>query len=284
MTLPLGAHMSIAGGLDLAFQRAEEAGCQVMQIFTANASRWQGKEVTAEVATRFRNRWRSSSIDAVFSHDSYLINLASPDPTLQERSQRAFRRELQRCSRLGLQGVVMHPGAHMQSGEEAGLARVRTALAEMQPDLPDEFMILVENTAAQGTCLGGPFCHLAVILDGLPADRFGICFDTCHACAAGYPLATPEEYAATMEEFDRLLGLERIQLIHVNDCKRPCGSRVDRHAHIGAGTIGLTGFRSLMQDERLVRVPKILETPKGDDGDMDRINLTTLRQLSEKNS
>jgi len=282
MSLPLGAHMSIAGGLDQAFQRGEKAGCSVMQIFTANASRWQGKQVTAEAAARFRARWQESSIGPVYSHDSYLINLASPDLKLREKSKRAFRQELQRCHLLNLDGVVMHPGAHRGSGEQAGLQQVRAALEELLPDCPADFMVLVENTAAQGSCLGGPFKHLAALLEGLPADRFGICFDTCHACAAGYPLATPEGYAATMAEFDSLVGLNRIQLIHVNDSKQTCGSQVDRHAHIGAGSIGLEGFRCLMQDQRLAGVPKILETPKGADEAMDMMNLAILRQLAKE--
>lgn len=280
MTLPLGAHMSIAGGLDQAFQRGEDAGCRVMQIFTANASRWRGKAVTAEAAERFRARWQESPIEAVFSHDSYLINLASPDPELRKKSQRAFREELERCSLLGLNGVVMHPGAHLGSGEENGLGRVRAALEALLPEMPEQFLVLIENTAAQGTYLGGPFRHLAMLLEGLPGERFGVCFDTCHACAAGYSLATPQGYAAAMDEFDRMIGLDRILLVHVNDSKQPCGSRVDRHAHIGAGTIGLEGFRNLMQDERLTRVPKILETPKGEENAMDQINLATLRQLA----
>ena len=141
-------------------------------------------------------------------------------------------------------------------------------------------MILIENTAAQGTCLGGPFTHIAALLAGFPRQRFGVCFDTCHACAAGYDLTTASGYRATMEEFDRLIGFDRLQLFHVNDSLKDCGSRVDRHAHIGEGAIGLAGFRNLMRDDRLAHIPKILETPKGEDGAMDRKNLELLKDLA----
>jgi deoxyribonuclease-4 len=276
----LGAHMSIAGGLELALQRGEEIGCTAMQIFTANASRWHAKPITQEAAGKFRERWEESSIGPVFSHDSYLINLASQDKRLWEKSKHAFLEELQRCDMLGIPGVVMHPGAHLGAGEDAGLDRVRSAFTEFLAEAPASVMILVENTAAQGTCLGGPFRHISTLLEGFPHERFGVCFDTCHACAAGYDLATQEGYATAMEEFDTLVGLERIKLFHVNDSKKECGSHVDRHAHIGEGAIGLEGFRNLMQDERLVNIPKILETPKGEDGAMDRQNLAILRELA----
>lgn len=280
MTLLLGAHMSIAGGLDKAFERGEAVDCTAMQIFTANASRWQGKPITAEAAERFRARWQASPIGPVFSHDSYLINLASQKDALWQKSKAAFLEELRRCHQLGLKGMVMHPGAHLNAGEETGLQRVRDAFDDILLEAPDDVMILIENTAAQGTCLGGPFQHIATLLDGYPLERFGVCFDTCHACAAGYDLATPEGYQATMDEFDRLIGLQRIQLFHVNDSKKGCGARVDRHAHIGEGAIGRAGFANLMQDTRLAQIPKILETPKGEDDHMDRMNLALLRELA----
>ena len=280
MSQQLGAHMSIAGGLEKAFDRGETVGCTAMQIFTANASRWKGKPITEQAAARFRARWQESTIGPIFSHDSYLINLASQKDALWQKSKAAFQEELQRCQQLGLRGVVMHPGAHLNAGEEAGLERVRRAFDDLLPEVPEEVMILIENTAAQGTCLGGPFAHLATLLNGYPPERFGVCFDTCHACAAGYDLATGEGYQACMEEFDQLVGLERIQLFHVNDSKKECGARVDRHAHIGEGAIGQSGFRSLMQDARLAHVPKILETPKGEDDRMDLVNLALLRELA----
>lgn len=284
MTLLLGAHMSIAGGLDKAFERGEAVGCTAMQVFTANANRWKGKPITAEAAARFRARWQESSIGPVFSHDSYLINLASQKEDLWQKSKAAFLEEMQRCHMLGLKGMVMHPGAHLGAGEEAGLKRVRDAFDAILREAPDDVMVLIENTAAQGTCLGGPFQHIATLLAGYPQNRFGVCFDTCHACAAGYDLATEDGYQTTMDEFDHLIGLERIQLFHVNDSKKECGARVDRHAHIGAGAIGRSGFANLMQDSRLAHIPKILETPKGEDDQMDRTNLSLLRELAGASS
>jgi deoxyribonuclease IV len=281
MSLLLGAHMSIAGGLDRAFDRGEEVGCTAMQIFTANASRWHGKPVSPEAAEKFSSRWKSSTIGPVFAHDSYLINLASQDPKLLEKSKRAFLEELRRCASLGLAGVVMHPGAHLGAGENIGLDRVRSAFEEILAVSPREVMILIENTAGQGTYLGGPFNHIAALLEGFPRERFGVCFDTCHACAAGYDLSSASGYRATMDDFDRLIGFDRLQLFHVNDSLKECGSRVDRHAHIGEGAIGLAGFRNLMRDDRLAHIPKILETPKGEGGTMDRKNLELLKDLAE---
>lgn len=280
MSLLLGAHMSIAGGLDRAFERGEEAGCTAMQIFTANASRWQGKPVTQEAAAAFRERWQTSPIGPVFAHDSYLINLASQDTKLREKSIQAFLEELQRCDMLGLAGVVMHPGAHLGAGEDTGLKRVRSAFDKILALTSTGVMILLENTAGQGSYLGGSFKHIARLLEDFPRERFGVCFDTCHACAAGYELTTESGYQVTMDEFERLIGFDRLQLFHVNDSLKPCGSRVDRHAHIGEGAIGQIGFRNLMQDARLAHIPKILETPKGDDGAMDRKNLELLRGLA----
>ncbi len=280
MTLLLGAHMSIAGGLDKAFERGEAVGCTAMQVFTANASRWQGKPVTTDAAARFRERWQASPIGPVFSHDSYLINLASQKDALWQKSKAAFLEELQRCHLLGIKGMVMHPGAHLDAGEAVGLERVRCAFDDILAQAPDDVMILIENTAAQGSCLGGPFQHIATLLADYPAKRFGVCFDTCHACAAGYDLASETGYRDTMAEFDRLIGLERIQLFHVNDSKKERGARVDRHAHIGEGAIGRSGFANLMRDPRLAHIPKILETPKGEDDHMDRANLALLRELA----
>ncbi len=272
--------MSIAGGLDLAFERGEAAGCTAMQIFTANASRWRGKPVTEKAAQAFKARWETSPIGPVFAHDSYLINLATQDPGLWEKSKQAFLDELQRCDNLGLTGVVMHPGAHLGAGEEAGLARVRSAFEDVLAQTSANGMILIENTAGQGTYLGGPFSHIATLLKGFPRQRFGVCFDTCHACAAGYDLSTDAGYRATMDEFAELIGFDRLRAFHVNDSMKACGSRVDRHAHIGEGAIGRAGFRNLMQDARLAHIPKILETPKGDNGVMDRQNLALLRELT----
>lgn len=278
--LLIGAHMSISGGMEKAFSRGEEVGCTAMQVFTKNASRWQAKPLAEAEALAFRAAWEASPIGPVIAHDSYLINLASPDEALQGKSIAAFLDEMKRCGQLGIPGLVMHPGAHVGTGEEAGLARLAEAFRRIFAEAPETVTVLLENTAGQGTVLGGAFEHLAEIMDRVPEGRFGICFDTCHAFAAGYDLSTAEGYAATMARFEQLIGLERIAAFHVNDCKKGLGSHVDRHEHIGQGAIGREGFAALMRDDRFRDVPKILETPKGGDGSFDRQNLATLRELA----
>jgi deoxyribonuclease-4 len=281
MTRLLGAHVSVAGGLDKAFARGLESGCTALQIFTKNANRWQGKPIAPAEAAAFRQAWQESGIGPVMAHDAYLINLASPKSGVWEKSKIALRDELQRCAQLGITDLVMHPGAHLGAGVARGLARIREAFGEILAQTPPQVRLLLENTAGQGSYLGGEFAHLAALLDGFDESRFGVCFDTCHACAAGYDLASAAGYAQAMTEFDRTIGLERIKAFHLNDSLKACGSRVDRHTHIGQGTIGRAGFARLMQDPRFVEIPMILETPKGERDDMDRINLTLLRQLAQ---
>jgi deoxyribonuclease-4 len=276
----LGAHVSVAGGLDKAFARGLESGCTALQIFTKNANRWQVKPISDSEASAFRQAWQESGIGPVMAHDAYLINLASPKTDVWEKSKNALRDELCRCDQLGVTDLIMHPGAHLGTGIEAGLERIRTAFREILPDSPQQVRLLLENTAGQGSYLGGDFVHLAALLEGFDEQRFGICFDTCHAHTAGYNLSSEEGYVQTMAEFDRLVGLGQIKAFHLNDCLKPCGSKVDRHAHIGQGTIGLTGFACLMQDQRFVEIPMVLETPKGELAEMDLINLTLLRKLA----
>jgi len=283
MTRLLGAHVSVAGGLDNAFARGLESHCTALQVFTKNANRWQGKPISNDDAIAFQQAWQKSGIGPVIAHDAYLINLASPKQDVWEKSKAALRDELLRCAQLGITGLVMHPGAHLGTGVETGVERIREAFREILPETPPEVRLLLENTAGQGTYLGGDFAHLAALLEGFDEDRFGVCFDTCHAHTAGYDLSSAEGYQQVMAEFDRLIGLGRICAFHLNDCLKPCGSKVDRHAHIGQGTIGRTGFACLMQDPRFVKVPMILETPKGENGEMDRANLALLRQLTEGN-
>ena len=276
----LGAHVSVAGGLDKAFARAIESGCTALQIFTKNANRWHVKPISAIEATAFRQAWHESGIGPVVAHDAYLINLASPKSDVWEKSKNALRDELCRCAQLGVTDLVMHPGAHLGTGIAIGLERIRTALREVFQESPQQVRLLLENTAGQGSYLGGDFSHLAALLEGFDKQRCAVCLDTCHAHAAGYDLSTAEGYAQTMAEFDRLVGLEQIKVFHLNDSLKPCGSKVDRHAHIGGGTIGRAGFACLMQDQRFVEIPMILETPKGDQDEMDVINLTLLRELA----
>jgi len=278
----VGAHMSISGGLDLAFSRGEEVGCTAMQIFTKNASQWRAKPISKEAAADFRRAWQKSCIGPVVAHDAYLINLAAPDPDKWERSKEAFLDELCRCAALGIPFLVAHPGAHMGEGEEAGIERIAAALREVFQDAPSDVMVLLENTAGQGSYLGHRLEHLAEIISRVPDHPLGICFDTCHAFAAGYDLRSLEGYEATMAAIDRLIGLEHLHVFHVNDSKKGLDSRVDRHEHIGRGAIGEEGFRLLMGDERFRSIPKILETPEGTDGEWHRKNLALLRQLGEE--
>lgn len=276
----LGAHVSVAGGLDKAFARGLQSGCTALQIFTKNANRWQVKPISDEDALAFRQAWQQSGIGPVMAHDAYLINLASPKDDVWEKSKAALRDELMRCAQLGITDLVMHPGAHLGAGVEAGLQRIRAAFRELLPDTPPEVRLLLENTAGQGSYLGGDFAHFATLLEGFDEKRFGICFDTCHAHAAGHDLATAESYTHVMAEFDRLVGLEQIKAFHLNDSLKPCHSNVDRHAHIGQGTIGRAGFACLMQDQRFVKTPMVLETPKGEQDEMDAVNLALLRELA----
>lgn len=278
----LGAHVSIAGNLNNAFANGLNAGCSALQIFTKNANRWNAKPITESVAKAFRQTWQESGIGPVIAHNAYLINLASPKETVWKKSKTALIDELKRCAKLGISNLVMHPGAHLGSGEDDGIDRIREAFSEILPESPPEVRLLVENTAGQGTYLGGNFEHLARLIDDFDEKRFGICFDTCHAHASGYDLSSKEKYHQTMLAFDRLLGLEKIKVFHLNDSLKPCGSQVDRHTHIGQGTIGRTGFACLMQDKRFTKIPMILETPKGDDATMDRANLSLLRQLAKE--
>ena len=276
--------MSIAGGVEKAFARAAETGCQALQIFTKNASQWRAKPLDAEAREAFRREWEKSAIGPVLAHDSYLINLAAPDDEKWDKACRAFLDEMVRCDQLGVPELVMHPGAHLGAGEDAGLDRICRALRRVFADAPSSVRVLLENTAGQGTYLGGRFEHLAAIMDGAPAGRFGVCFDTCHAFAAGYDLGSEEGYARVMAEFERRVGVQNIRAFHLNDSQKGCGARVDRHAHIGQGAIGEDGFRALVRDSRFEAVPMILETPKGDSDELDRMNLATLRRLAGEGS
>ena len=283
MKRPFGAHMSVSGGLDLAFPRANAVGATAVQIFSKNANRWSAPPLTVAEIAAFRSAWQASGIGPVMVHDAYLINLAAPDPDNWAKSKAAMSEELQRCADLGISFLIAHPGAHLGAGVDAGIARIRTALSEIFTTSDPAVCLLLENTAGQGSYLGHEFSHLARLMEGF-GERVGICFDTCHAHAAGYDLASAEGYERTIAEFDRFIGCRWLRAFHLNDCLKPCGCRVDRHTHIGAGTIGVAGFTRLLQDVRFVHLPMILETPKGDDGEtMDRVNLALLRQLAEDN-
>jgi deoxyribonuclease-4 len=280
--MPLfGAHMSVAGGLYRAAELAAEQECDTVQLFTKNANQWAGKPLTDDDVRAFKKAVKAAKLKYPTAHDSYLINLAAPGDELYRKSIAAFTEEVERAEALGLSYLVSHPGAHTGSGEEAGLARVVAALDEVHARCAGfKVKVLIENTASSGTCLGGKFEHLAAILDRVKEpNRLGVCFDTCHAFATGYPLAAEADFATTFEQFNDLVGLSRLKVFHVNDSVKGLGSRVDRHAAIGRGQIGIDAFRRLVTDPRFRDRPMILETPKEDDAGnpMDPVNLAVLR-------
>ncbi len=282
MTDYLGAHMSIAGGLHLAIDRAVAAGCGVLQIFTRNSNQWRGKPVSDADCDLFREKFAASGLHEIISHDIYLINLAAAPGDVRDKSLLAFRDELETCARLGIDKVVMHPGSHLADTPEAGLARVTEAFDRLFGEVPQfEGRVLLETTAGQGTNLGRTFEELqAIISASKNPGRFGVCFDTCHTFAAGYDIATEAGYRDTMEQFDRIIGIGRLQCFHFNDSRKGLGSRVDRHEHIGQGTLGIQPFGFILNDPRFAIIPKILETPKGDNDEMDAVNLALLRGLA----
>ena len=280
--MPLfGAHMSIAGGLHNAVTAAVEHDCGTLQIFSKNANQWAAKPLQEPDVATFRKAVKNAKLKFVTAHDSYLINLASPDDGLYRKSIAAFVDEIERAEALGLSYLVTHPGAHTGSGVDAGIAKVVAALDEVHARTAGfKLKVLLELTAGQGSCLGAKFEEIAAILDRVKdAKRLGVCLDTCHVFAAGYEIHTEAGYAAMFEQFDDLIGIAKLKLFHVNDSAKPLGSRVDRHAGLGLGHIGLDAFRRLVNDPRFAKLPMILETPKEDaDGSpMDPVNLGLLR-------
>jgi deoxyribonuclease-4 len=273
--------MSIAGGIPKSLDRALDVGCNVLQIFVKNNNQWRGRVMLDPEVREFRQRWAESPIRQVVAHDSYLINLASPKPDLWERSIAAFLDEMDRCERLGLSHLVTHPGAHVGAGEAWGIDRIAAALKRiLERTASYRVKIALETTAGQGSTLGHRFQHLRDILAGCgSSEQVVVCMDTCHVFAAGYDIRTEEGYDSVMAEFDQIVGLERLEVLHFNDSKRSFGSRVDRHEHIGQGHIGKAGFGWFLNDPRLVQVPKLLETPKENEGEADRRNLKVLRSL-----
>ena len=279
--MKFGAHMPTSGGLYKAFSHGERVGCDTIQIFSKNQQQWRGKPLLDQDIALFRAEQQRTGFGPLIVHDSYLINLASPNDELWEKSIAAFADELERCAALGIPYLVTHPGAHTGAGEQAGLHREAEALNRLfEAGAGADTLVLLETTAGQGSCLGHRFEHLATLIELVgQAERIGVCVDTCHILAAGYDIRTPEACAATFDEFDRVVGIERIKAFHLNDSQKDLGSRVDRHSHIGAGYVGLEGFRAIVNDPRFVEIPMILETPKGDDLAEDIENLAKLRGL-----
>jgi len=284
----LGAHMSIAGGYEKAAERGAEAGCECIQIFTKPTTQWHAPPLRPEQARQFRQAIDRYGLLHPIGHDSYLVNLASPKKRLWHKSIDALVEELHRAEQLGLGWMVFHPGASVEGEAAEGIRRVIAALKEIFCQTSDlRVGCLVETTAGQGSSVGYQFEHLAEILSRSPApERMGVCLDTCHVFAAGYPLSPRKALDRTLQEFDRIVGLTQIRAFHLNDSLRSCGSRVDRHAHIGQGQIGQEAFGWLLTDSRFQQIPMYLETPKGvgpDGVDWDVRNLTLLRQLSQQN-
>jgi deoxyribonuclease IV len=277
----LGAHMSVAGGLARAYERGASIGCEAMQVFTKSERQWQAKPLLPDEVAAFRAAATQTGIGPVLAHDSYLINLASPDDALRAKSKAAFAHELERCEMLGIPHLVTHPGAHVGSGEAEGLRREAEVLNELFAEgVGGATRVLLETTAGQGTTLGARFEHLALLLELVPyPERLGICVDTCHIFAAGYDIRDAQSYAATFDEFEQRIGLRHIYAFHLNDSQKGLGSRVDRHAAIGAGEIGVEAFRLLVNDARFAGLPMVLETPKGPDMAEDVQNMHLLRSL-----
>jgi deoxyribonuclease-4 len=285
----LGAHMSVAGGLPRAVERAVVHGCEALQIFAKNASQWRGRIVPREEVRRFRNSVAAAGIRPVVSHGSYLINLATANRGLRSQSLTAMGDEIDRAEALGLLGVVLHPGCYTDGSEARGLALIAEALDALLAERKrGRTLVILEHTAGQGTALGATFEQLAAIIGMMKYERrVGVCLDTCHLLAAGYDLATPEGYARTFDRFGKTVGFDRLRAFHLNDSKRPLGSRVDRHTHIGDGFVGLDAFRRLVNDRRFAGLPMLLETPKSEGraagaiavDPLDAKNLSTLRRL-----
>ncbi len=282
--LTLGAHVSTSGGLAKAPARGREIGAEAIQIFTRNQVRWRAKPVAAEEAADFRGALRGSGLRRVVAHASYLVNLASPEPLALQRSREAFLADMERCGALGVSHLIFHPGAHLGSGVDSGLTTVAQSLDWLLERCEgSDVRPVIEVTAGQGSCVGHRFEHLAAILARTRrADRVGVCLDTCHLLAAGYDIATPGGYRRSFAEFGRSVGFDKLEAFHLNDAKRPLGSRLDRHERIGRGFLGRATFRRLVRDRRFRGIPMILETPAGMAGW--RKELALLRRLATRSA
>jgi deoxyribonuclease IV len=280
----LGAHMSIAGGVGNALLDGKKVKCDAIQIFTKSSRQWAAKPYTKDEIEQFESNREETGITTIIAHDSYLLNLGSPDSSLRKRSVAAFIDELERCETLGVSNLVAHPGAHVGAGEAAGIKTIAKSLDEIHKACPAyKVKVTLEITAGQGSNLGYRFEQIGAMIDATKqSDRLRVCFDTEHAFAAGYDIRTKAGYERTFSEFDDAIGIERLAAFHLNDSKKEFNSRVDRHEHIGKGFIGVEAFRLLMNDKRFWGLPMCLETPKGPDLKEDRENLTLLRSLIKK--
>jgi deoxyribonuclease IV len=280
----LGAHMSTAGGIHNSFLTGKEIGCTAIQLFTGSPRQWHHPPLDPAVAAKFQAAREETCIPFACAHDSYLINLAAPDPEVLARSRNAFRLELERADALGLPWVVTHMGAQMGSGEEAGLDLLCESLSAILQETEGlSAGVALETTAGQGTCLGAKFEHIGRVLNGCAYHpRMGVCLDTCHIFVAGYDIRTEEAYNRTFEEFGAIIGFDKLKVIHANDAKKPLGSKVDRHEHIGEGEIGMEAFGRLVTDPRMLHVPVLIETPELET--MHKVNLEKLQRLAAAGS
>lgn len=277
----IGAHTSISGGVDAAVDLAQKLNFTAMQIFTKNNNRWFADPLKEEVINKYKEKLKNSSIKFVVSHDSYLINLCAKEKDNLDKSRTSFLDEYERCYQLGIEYLNFHPGSHGGAGEDEGIKLIAESI-NITHDKTNNYPVksMLEATAGQGNSIGYKFEHLRKIIDLVDnKERMCVCIDTAHIFAAGYDIRTPESYEKVIAEFDSIVGLKYLQCFHLNDSKKELGSRVDRHDHIGKGFIGEQGFKNIMNDERLVRIPKILETPKGKEQLEDLENIKVLLGL-----
>jgi deoxyribonuclease-4 len=274
----IGAHLSTKGGLHTIFERATAINASAAALFAKNGAQWKGKEMTDDDCANFSSL---RCVQPLLTHASYLINLATTNEEFHRKSILAMADELDRAERLGIHAVVLHPGAHMGAGVNAGVDQIARSLDQVHALIPNHKVVtLLETAAGQGSCLGCTFQELGAIIDLVDdKSRVGVCFDTCHVFAAGYDLTTRDGYDAAMDELEEHVGLDNLGAFHLNDSKKPCGSRVDRHEHIGEGHLGLEPFRMLLNDPRFAGLPKVLETPKTIETESDARNLAVLRSL-----
>jgi deoxyribonuclease-4 len=279
-----GAHESISGGVFTAIERGKLATCDTIQMFNKGNNQWKAKKLEKEEIDKFFQAIEDTGVTVSTSHTSYLINIASPDKKLAAVSLKSLTEEMERCNLLKIPNLVMHPGSHVGTGEAEGIKRISDNLNKLFDELENNTVcLLLETTAGQGSHLGYSFEQIAQMIDGVDDKaHVGVCMDTCHIFAAGYPLSDPKDYKATMKKFDDLIGLDKLKIIHMNDSMKEFGSKKDRHEHIGKGHIGPEGFRNIVNDKRLSKVPMILETHKEEDLKDDIENLRVLRGLVKK--
>lgn len=282
--MKFGAHESIEGGVFNAIHRGQKATCEVIQMFNKSNNQWRAKKLAAEELDKFFAAIEETGITVACSHSSYLINLGSPDKALNKKSYDGFKEEVERCNLLRIPNLVIHPGSHVGSGEEVGMKAIVANLNKVFDELKTNTVtVCLETTAGQGSNLGYTFEQIAFMINGVEnKEHIGVCLDTCHIFAAGYPIIDPADYKATIKKFDGTVGLDKLRVMHLNDSKKGLGSKVDRHEHIGKGEIGLEGFRNIVNDRKLSKVPMVIETPKEEELLEDIENLKVLRGLVKK--